>query len=158
VADPGIGLALIHVPVPHPPAFYSRARRAYAATGTENYFDSVALADEALGRLRGSLENAGLWDRTAVLVSSDHGWRIEAWRTGADWTPEEESASHGHTLSVPFLLKLHGQTKPVRYDRPFDTVITRKLITAILDGRLTEPDGIAGVIAAASPAAPAASK
>ena len=32
-ADPAIGLVLIHLPVPHPPAFYDRTKGVITATG-----------------------------------------------------------------------------------------------------------------------------
>jgi hypothetical protein len=79
-ADRTAGLVLIHLPVPHPPAIYSRARGAFNAEDSASYLDSLALADRTLGELRAALEQSGLWDRTAVLVSADHGWRTRLWR------------------------------------------------------------------------------
>ncbi len=144
--DPAIGLALIHLPLPHPPAIYSRTRGRLTAQGKIGYLDSVVLADETLGELRQSMEEAGLWKNTAVLVSSDHGWRTQLWRSGAEWTAEEEAASHQDTSEVPFLLKLPGETAGVTYGKPFNTVVTRKLITSILEGRLTDAAAVSGLL------------
>ena len=146
VSDPGIGLALIHLPVPHPPAIYSRTGGALTARGRVGYLDSVALADRTLGELRHNMEQAGLWDRTAVLVSADHGWRTHTWRGNPEWTPEEEAASHQDTSRVPFLLKLPEQTSRVVYSKPFNTIVTRQLITGILSGELTDPSVLPGLI------------
>jgi hypothetical protein len=44
---------------------------------------------------------------------------------------------------VPFLLRLPGQKAGVTYAPPFDTIVTRSLIMAILRGQLTEPGDIA---------------
>jgi hypothetical protein len=146
VADPSIGLVLLHLPVPHTPAIYSRSKGALAEEGPVSYLDNVALADQTLGVLRQAIEQAGLWDRTALLVSSDHGWRTRMWRGGAGWTAEEEAASHADTSGVPFLLRLPGQTSGLRYDNPFNTVITRQILTHILSGQLKAPEEMPDLI------------
>lgn len=145
-ADPSIGLALIHLPAPHPPAIYSRSQHRFTTTGRAGYLDSVALADDALGVLRHAIDASGLAQRTALLVSSDHGWRTHLWRGSPEWTPEEEAASRQNTMGVPFLLKLPGQAVGVCYDKRFDTVLSSRMITAILEGRLTDPARIADAI------------
>ena len=85
------------------------------------------------------MERAGVWDRTAVLVSADHGWRTHIWRGGPEWTAEEELAARGDTAGVPFLLRLPGQAPGIVYSKSFGTVVTRRLITDILAGRLGNP-------------------
>jgi arylsulfatase A-like enzyme len=65
------------------------------------YDGNLAFADEQIGRLRRALEAAGLWDRTLVMVTADHG---------------EALLEHGHighnqqlydeTLRIPLILKL----------------------------------------------------
>jgi hypothetical protein len=153
VADPTIGLVLLHLPIPHPPAIYSRSKGMMTVKGGVGYLDSVALADQTLGDLRRTMEQVGLWDRTALLVSADHGWRTNIWRGAPDWTGEEEAASRDDTSGIPFLLKLPGWTSGVTYIKPFDTVVTRQIITSILSWRLTDPaevpDAITGLGAAA---------
>ena len=139
VADPAIGLAFIHLPVPHPPAIYSRSSRRYTTVEPADYLDSVALADQTLGILRRTMEAAGQWDRTAVIVSADHGWRTYLWRGDSDWSGEEEAVSHRSTMGVPFLLKFANQTTEVFYDRPFDTLSTSRIVEALLARRLTDP-------------------
>ncbi len=146
VSDPTIGLALIHLPVPHPPAIFNRKEDVLTTRGHIGYIDSVALADRTLGLLRASMEQAGIWDRTAVIVSADHGWRTYIWRGGAEWTPDEELASHQDTSGVPFLVKLPRQTSGVVYNQRFNTVITRQIITEVLKGQLTDPNQLAEFI------------
>jgi hypothetical protein len=141
--DPSIGLALIHLPVPHPPPIYDRSLGTWSPAGRIGYVDSVALADRTLGDLRSCLDRAGLTANTAILVSSDHGWRTALWRGNPEWTPEDEAASHQDTSGSPFLLKLPQQTSPFVYDTAFDTVVTRRLIIGILNGRLTDLPDIA---------------
>lgn len=139
VADPAIGLVLIHLPIPHPPAIYNQSSGQITADGRIGYLDNVALADRTLGMLRQSLEQAGLWDRTAVLVSADHGWRPALWRGTPEWTAGEEAASHSDTYGVPFLLKLPSQKAGFVYQKRFNTIITRRVITDTLSGALTNP-------------------
>ena len=148
-ADGSLGLALLHLPVPHSPNVYSRAKGALATEGALSYLDSVALADRTLGELRAAIERAGLWNRTALVVSADHGWRTEQWRGGPDWTAEDEAFSHLDTSGIPFLLHLAGQTAPVRYEKGFNTVITRRILTAILARRLRNAGEVAEEIEAA---------
>jgi hypothetical protein len=139
MADPSIGLALIHLPAPHPPAIYSRSKATLTTEGRIGYLDSVALVDRTLGELRQTLERAGMWDRTALVVSADHSWRIPLWRGEPEWTAEEETVSQRVTTGVPFLLKLPGHTTGIVYGKPFNTVLTRQIITEILSERLTDP-------------------
>jgi len=136
-ADSSIGLTLLHLPTPHPPAIYNRASGQFSNRGPNGYLDSVALADVTLGQLRQSVTAAGLDSSTAIIVSADHGWRM-LWRGGPDWTAEEEAASKDlDTSGVPFLVKLPGDSRSIVYDRPLNTVVTGELILAILRGNIT---------------------
>jgi hypothetical protein len=143
-ADPSIGLLMIHLPAPHPPAIYNRSTQSMTDSGGVSYLDGVALADRTLGQLRGAVEHAGLWDRTALIVTADHGWRTYLWRGKQDWTAEDETATSAISnksdiAAVPFLLKMPGQTSEIDYTKPLPTIVTRKLILEILSGRLTRP-------------------
>ena len=144
-ADPSIGLAFLHLPIPHPPAIYDRAHGVFT-TQKGSYLDNVALVDREFGILRQAMEQSGVWERTAVLVSADHGWRPFAWRGTAVWTPEDESFSHQDVIGVPFLLKLPNQTSGSTYSKPFNTIITRRLITGILQRQITDGAGVAALI------------
>ena len=70
------------------------------------------------------------------------------WRDQQLWNREDESIASGNTPAVPFLLKLPKQSSGVTYQKTFDTVISRSVVTAILAGRLTEPAGIGAFIEA----------
>ncbi len=151
VSDPALGLVFLHLPVPHPPAIYSRATGSYATRGPENYFDSLALADRTLGQIRQAIRSAGLEDRTTLIVSSDHGWR-PLWRGGPDWTPEEEAVVEKTDPSkVPFLLHLPGTLQTATFDRPFSTVATSELVLRILQGRISAFDQIPEMLTAVGP-------
>jgi len=137
VADPTIRLALLHLPVPHPPGFYDRVRGELSTRASSTYIDNLALADRTLGDLYRAIGSAGLAGRTIVLVSADHGWR-RGWRAGPDWTAEEEAAfGHRNNMGVPFLVRFPVDEPAVVYNRPFNTVLTARLILDALAGRLT---------------------
>jgi hypothetical protein len=150
VIDASIGLALIHLPIPHPPAIYDRHQGELTAKRGLGYLDSIALVDRTVGDLRRTLEQARLWDQTALLVSADHGWRTNLWRGSPEWTGEEEAASHYNRSGVPFLLKLPGQTSQIGYRKPFNTVITGRIIIDILRGQLLDPSRLGDAIEAAA--------
>ena len=139
--DPSFGLALLHMPVPHPPYFYNAAtgkndRGATPGTGIfqqtqEGYIDALALTDKIVGQLRHSMEQAGVWDSTTVIFSADHSFRHRA-------------SLDGHPVSrrVPYLVKMAGPQKQLSYGAPFSALLTRKLIQAILSGGLSRPEEI----------------
>jgi hypothetical protein len=139
--DPAIGVALLHMPVPHPPYFYNAVtgrndRAAAPITGIfeqtqEGYIDALALTDKIIGQLRHCMEEAGVWDTTTVIFSADHPYRH---RTTLD----------GHAVSrrVPYLVKMAGPEKHLRYDAPFSALITKNLILAVLSGELSRPGDI----------------
>jgi hypothetical protein len=141
--DPDLGLAMLHFPVPHHPDIYDREREALSVIDERSYFDNLALADRALGEVRGAMEAAGLWDASIVIVTSDHWWR--AIHRG-DWglTPEEEVVfADERNRRVAFLLKLANQSEASVYPRAFNTLLVHDLILDMLSGGSTTPAAIA---------------
>ena len=92
---------------------------------------SLALADRTLGELRAAMESAGLWDRATILISSDHPYR-EAMTLDGKSDPR-----------IPFLLKLAGAGDPLSYGAAFNTVLSRDLLIAILNGKVDNSSGVA---------------
>lgn len=133
-ADPRFDLVYVHLPIPHPPSIYDRRAARLDDTGNHSYLDNLALADVSLGALRQAMERSDLWDESTVIVTSDHWWRTCFWNNGPFWSPEDQQTS-GDRLPdeiVPFMVKLSGNRERLLYDRPFNTVITRRMIMAIL--------------------------
>jgi hypothetical protein len=142
-ADPSLSLMLIHHSVPHLPSFYDRTRQEFSLT-TGDYFDNLALADRTLGELRHAMERAGLWDKTTVLVSSDHWFRTHWLLTNPLCCPAEvkfflDKKDH----RVPFLLKLAGASAGSVYPKRFNTILTHDLLLAILRGDIKNPQDLA---------------
>ncbi len=130
VADPSLNLVFLHLPVPHGPYLYDRFSYTFPKRylGAGSYFDNLALADIFLSDLREAMTTAGLWDKTTVLVSSDH--------------PDRSAMSVDGKADprVPFLLKLAGQTKAETFSESLQTVITKPMLESILEGKITTPE------------------
>jgi hypothetical protein len=151
-SDASLGVVLLHLTEPHPPPVYSRRQQSLDPGHRGNsYLDSLAYADLVLARLRGAMERRGVWENTAVIVSSDHGWRGDIWRGGPEWTAEDEALPRHDTYGVPFLVKLPQQHAAVVYAKPFSTVVTRAVITRILAGELSSPERLPEAIEAGAP-------
>ncbi|MBV8811061.1 MAG: hypothetical protein JO033_20525 [Acidobacteriaceae bacterium] len=140
--DPHLNLVLIHLPIPHPPGIWDARRGVFVTTGNSNYIDNLQLSDMVLGQIRRVLEQSGEWDRSAILVSSDHPYRVAAWQfAGPDVDLRSEEVAYFSQMRqqpyVPFLLKLPNQKSPVSYDREFNSVITADLLLALLKKELT---------------------
>jgi arylsulfatase A-like enzyme len=72
VARPEIGLVLLHLPVPHPPAYYDRKSGLINSEIPGTYEDGLALLDRTLQELRTTMEAAGQWEGSFVLITTDH--------------------------------------------------------------------------------------
>jgi arylsulfatase A-like enzyme len=128
VADPSLGLVLIHLPVPHEPAIYDREAGDLTLLNFHQswYQDNLALADRALGELRATMEQAGAWESSTVLVTSDHSLRYYR-----DFNTQTDSR-------VPFLLKPAGPPQPLTYSSEFNALATHELLLAVLRGEVTD--------------------
>jgi arylsulfatase A-like enzyme len=127
LADPSLNLVFLHLPLPHAPYIYDGSShtfpKRYLSVGT--YLDNLALTDTFLGDFRDALTKAGLWEKTTLVVSSDHPNRRSREVDGKD------------DPRVPFLLKMAGQTTGVVYEPKLLTIVTKSLIEAILNREIT---------------------
>ena len=125
--DPQLGLVFIHLPVPHAPEIYDRrsGRLTPYALHKDWFFDNLVIADQTLGQIRSSMQRTGLWDKSAIILTSDHSLR-------------EGMMAHPHPVPlVPFMVKMPGQSRGTTFDSPFTTEIIRPLVEAILRGEVT---------------------
>jgi len=132
--DPSVGFALLHLPVPHPDAIYDRKTGTFT-TDRGTYMDNLALADKCLAGLRETLEQAGQWNTSSVVVMGDHSWRTtQLWEATKNWTPDEQIASLGGAFDErpAYIVKLAGQTAGSSIDTPFHALNTRKLFDALM--------------------------
>ncbi len=133
-SDPRFDLVYVHWPVPHPLGIYDEAQGEVSAQTRENYLNNLKLVDVTLRDLRSSMKSSGMWDKTSVLISSDHPLRA-FWKDEVPWQPEELAVvDQARSSNVPFLLKMAGQETGITYDGRINTVLTHDLILKILDG------------------------
>jgi hypothetical protein len=132
--DPAFGFSFVHLPVPHAPHAYDRRTGRFTLKNSpiRGYIDSLALLDRTLGEIRQSMKAAGTWDKTTVLMTSDHPYR------------EAELLDGKSDPRIPFLLKLASQKEGRLYNRPFNAILTRDFLLAVLKGEVSDVDGAVG--------------
>jgi hypothetical protein len=132
--DPGLGLLFFHYPVPHPPG---------------GYIANLKRCDDILGLLLGEVQRAGLADRTAFIVSSDHGWRPEIWSHTADWTDEEQKLAAAISKErIPFVVHLPWtpDSLGVTVQSRWNSVHTGEVVKRILTGAVGTRDELAALL------------
>ena len=95
-------LVIIHLTVPHPPIVFD-AEGGSSLFGREDpagYPDQLLYADRLFGDLVDELKQAGQWDKSWVIMMSDHGSHFK------DWSANPAAKRH-----VPFMVKAPGQTE-----------------------------------------------
>jgi len=124
VADPSLDLVFLHFDIPHAPTIPGE-NPASRHNPAQWYADNLSLLDRTWAQLRRSMEAAGTWQNTTVLLSSDH--FLRAARNG-NVKPDRR---------IPFLLHFAGQEQAATSDFPFNSVISHDLVLAILRGQVT---------------------
>lgn len=136
--DPDVGLAFVHFPTPHMFPIYDRRTKGFEIHGGLDYLDNLALVDRTVGELRSTMEKAGTWETTTVLITSDHSLRRGLWRGNLGWSPEiEQLTATGASQTVPFVLKIAGDRTPATFDSPIYATMTADLALAVLSGEVT---------------------
>ena len=147
--DSSIRFVFLHLPVPHPPGMYDRARRQMRNGGS--YLDNLALADEALGVLRAAIDASPEAQNTMLVVSSDHSMRVPKWRGGLYWLEEDERVFHARFDPRPVLM-IHFAGEAEQRDVPgaFGELRTHDLLEEMLQGRLKSVADLNGWLTAGS--------
>lgn len=95
-SDPATELVLIHARVPHEPYVFDRVSREYRTT-QGNYLENVELSAIFLKNIIRRLQKSGVWDRTTVVVTSDHPLR----------NPDASSVG---SQAIPLLIRIPNDT------------------------------------------------
>ncbi|HVC91775.1 MAG TPA: sulfatase-like hydrolase/transferase [Acidobacteriaceae bacterium] len=141
----------LHLPIPHPPAIYSRHTGKFVDSSGASYLDSLALADRTLGELMAAMEASPRWPETTVIVNGDHSWRVSLWRDNLhEWVPEDQQVSHGVFDPRPLVL-VHApaQSSPATVATPFPLLQLHDLMERQL-GKEDIPDAVRAVETEAS--------
>ena len=145
IQDRQIHFVFLHLPVPHPPGIYDRHTHRLRAGG--NYLDNLTLADDTLGKLMQEIETSGDGDRTTVIVSSDHSWRVPLWDSTPEWTKEEEEISHDNFDPRPvFLIHFPGETNGVEIRSVVPELEEHDIIAGILNGQIENGSQMAALL------------
>ena len=128
VSDRNLGLVLVHLPVPHYPFIYSREQQAFIHH-RGSYLDNLALADETLGELRRAMEQSGVWENTALIITADHWWRYNLYAKNHQLSGDP--AIYG--LRVPLIVHLPGSRSQTPYTKPVNNRLLREAAVALLD-------------------------
>ena len=112
----------LHLFGAHGPYFFIRTSPGVYNGGAKPslYYDALSLVDTSIGQVRKELEAAGRWDDTTLILSSDH--------------PMRGLVDGKKDPRIPFIVKLAGCSKPVTWDRQFNSVATSDLVLSILQG------------------------
>jgi len=141
ITDPRLNLIFVHVNVPHLPAIYDVSRDSISTDRNTTYLGNLRLVDRTLGDIRKTLEKAGMWDASTILLTGDHPLRA----LPASARPERRPDLRGlkQHNQVPYLLRMPGETQGVVYDTPMNTIVTKDLLIAILNRQVVAPQQIA---------------
>jgi hypothetical protein len=133
------GFVFIHLPVPHPAGFYNRRTRALGVPGS--YIDNLVLTDQALHELTLDIAATHLADKTVLVVSSDHSWRVPMWRPEFDWSREDEAAARGDRFdSRPVVMvRFPGEQSGAQISTPFPLVRLHAMLQAMITGQIADP-------------------
>jgi predicted AlkP superfamily pyrophosphatase or phosphodiesterase len=95
--------------------------------GTQEYFDSVDVADKLIGQAIEGLKQAGMWDTTVLLVTADHGG-----------VKKGHGGSTMAELEIPWILRGPGVAKGRELHKPINTYDTAATVAYIFGIR--QPD------------------
>lgn len=128
----------VHLPVPHSPNIWSRARGDFAQGCGSSYVDGLALADRELGSIMETLKSSPRWKDTTVIVEGDHSWRTYLWRDGVEWTREDaeaaEAARGGFDPRPAVMVHLAGQTQTEVEARPWSLLNVHAVVEQVIRG------------------------
>jgi len=139
IADTRVNFCFVHLGVPHPPGHYDRKTGRLLTGGS--YIDNLALADRLLGRLLADVAKTEAAERTTVVVSSDHSWRVWMWRNAFGWTREDEAASgdgRGFDPRPTLLVRFPGETSSFVVRHPVPLLAMHDLLEGTLGGEIAD--------------------
>ena len=140
IADPQMDFVFVHFPTPHMFAIYDRHRADFALSPNTNYLDNLALVDRTVGEVRDTLEKAGLWESTTLMITSDHAVRPSMWHNRYNWNAAfEQLIGPGASRTVPFILKLARQHEAAVYEPSVSNLTVTQLSLAALGGEVATP-------------------
>ena len=99
-----------HYPIPHPPfiGFVSETKdRNQNISDVEKYHGNIKLTDKILGELMANLKKQGLWEKSLIIITSDHAWKEDPFYDQL----EEGNQKGALRRHVPLFVKFPYQSK-----------------------------------------------
>ena len=120
----------LHLPAPHPYAFWNRTTGEFATGGS--YLDSLDYTDRFLGKILNLLESQPRWAATMLIVQGDHSWRTQMWRPLPGWSAEDERISQGGKWGPRPVLLIHtaGQQSTETISDPTSVMRIHDIVAA----------------------------
>ena len=148
-------LNFLHILIPHVPYAYMPSGKTYRNSvgleglkneawshdkwavnvGVQRYLMQVAFADMLLGELIAKLKADGMYDRSLIILTADHGVSI---RNG-DMRRALTQTNYPDLLRVPLLIKAPGQIKGVNSPLNVETIDILPTIADVLKMQLPFP-------------------
>ena len=126
----------LHLPIPHSPNIWSRAKSTYTQQCGSSYLDNLALADRELGSILATLQSSPRWKDTTLIVEGDHSWRTYLWDDQPTWTDEDGDASRSDFDPRPAVL-IHqpAQTQPQEVTTAWSLINVHAVVEQVLHGQ-----------------------
>lgn len=123
-ADRSLDLVYCHMSVPHSPFIYDRVSDDFSRANSyiDGYIDALELVDRTVESLRTSMERAGTWEGTTLILSADHSFRNSYALDGV------------FDARVPFIVKAAGQNRGAEIVTRLETILTGDLVLKVLNG------------------------
>lgn len=142
-----LDLTFIHLPIPHLPVIYDTKEKKLSSThhSLKGYQENLQLVDETLKAIREELERSGDWQRTFLIVTSDHGLHKERWGPKSVFSIESEVLELIKTNDgqIPFMVRFPHQKNPLRYEKPFSSLLVSDIILHLLNGKIQTAEELA---------------
>jgi hypothetical protein len=115
---------------------------AAVALAWQRYMLQTGFADRVLGRLVARLKEAGLYDRSLIVITADHGI---SFRPGQPWR-NPTPANFPDVMAIPLFVKTPGQRAGAIDDRNVQTFDVLPTIAEVLKVELPwTPDGLSAL-------------
>ena len=142
-ADSTLGFVYVHLPVPHTPIIYDRSTGRVGPNESGDYFDNLTLADNTLGAIRQALVEGGVSDRTALIITADHGMRDDVVLR----VDGREAVIRGDALRpVPLMVHWPSGQRGLTVVRPLPLTSVYDVAVGILNGTARSQEGVAAIL------------